>query len=438
MKSHCVLLLAWIGMISIVAAEDKIAPPEFYTGDGQLAALIQTLLAENPQIRAAAAMLDASRERAPQARSLPDPMLSLRLFGGTPETRVGPQEQALEFSQQIPWFNKRALQAERADHAASGIAWQVRDLQYELVAELKKAWFESAYVQEALQVNHEERALLKRFEETTLTRYATGQGNQQSVIKVQTDISRLLDRQTMLQERLRAEERKIARLIGRPDAACALQPISLTLLAGEFPSADMETEAMEIHPRVKAWQQKIEADRALSRRKALDTRPDFRFGVGYTLVGGREDLVGRMNPPEDNGQDIWAVSVGVNLPIYRRRIRAAVAEAEAGVRSSELQLEQSRDRLRYGLQEASLRVQSRSERFRLYQELIIPQAEQSLASAEAAYTNNRLDFLDLLDAERVLFQARLTTHRLLADYWIAMADLERGLGRAFPAGENKS
>jgi outer membrane protein TolC len=438
MKSICVFLLAWTGMISVATAEPAMELPEFYANDGQLESLIETLLAENPQIRAAAAMLDASRERAPQARSLPDPTLSLRVFGGTPETRVGPQEQALEFSQRVPWFNKRALQAERADYSASGIAWHVRDLQYELVADLKRAWFESAYLQEALEVNDEERSLLKRFEQTTLTRYATGQGNQQSVIKVQTDISRLDDREAMLQERLRVEERKIARLIGRPEAVNTLQPISLQLLTEDFQSLEMETEALEIHPRVRAWQQQIEADRVWSRRKALDTRPDFRFGVGYTLVGGRADLAGQMNPPEDNGQDIWAVTVGVNLPIYRRRIRAAVAEAEAGVRSSELQLEQSKDRLRYGIQEALVRVQSRSERLRLYRELIIPQAEQSLASAETAYTNNRQDFLDLLDAQRVLFQARLTTHRLMADYWVAMADLERGLGRAFPAGDDKS
>jgi hypothetical protein len=34
----------------------------------------------------------------------------------------------------------------------------------------------------------------------------------------------------------------------------------------------------------------------------------------------------------------------------------------------------------------------------------------------------------------VLFEVRLTYHRLLADYWVALADLEHGLGRPFPAG----
>ena len=78
------------------------------------------------------------------------------------------------------------------------------------------------------------------------------------------------------------------------------------------------------------------------------------------------------------------------------------------------------------------------ERGSLYREVIIPQAEEALASAEAAYTTGKLDFLDLLDAERVLFQVRLTYHRLLADHWKALAELERALGRSFPGEREES
>ncbi len=65
--------------------------------------------------------------------------------------------------------------------------------------------------------------------------------------------------------------------------------------------------------------------------------------------------------------------------------------------------------------------------------MIIPQAEESLASAEAAYTTDRLRFLDLLDAERILFQSRLVYHRLVSDGWIALAALERAIGQAYPS-----
>ena len=432
-----VALIAVVGSFGLVSSSRADEPAAFYANDAQLSSLMERLLDGNTEILAARSTVEAKRERVPQAKSLPDPTVSLRWFGSPPETRVGPQQQSLEFSQGVPWKNKRALQAQGAEYFAEGVAWRVRDLERVRVAELKKSYFEIAYLQEALRVNEEEKALLQRFEDTTLTRYATGQGIQQSVIKVQTEISRLQDQRTKLQAWMDGKTRKIAELIGRPGMTLDLTPISLGFASMELRASDLEEVAAESHPRVQAWLQQMEADRVRTKRRKLDTKPDFRFGVGYTAVGDREDTAGRLTPPEDNGQDIWAVMVGVNVPIYRHRIRAGVAEAQADLRASEMRLEQTRDRLRYEIQEAWLRMEASEERGHLYLDLIIPQAEESLASAEAAYTTNRMDFLDLLDAERILFQARLTSHRLLADYWIAIAELERGLGRSFPSGVNK-
>ena len=89
------------------------------------------------------------------------------------------------------------------------------------------------------------------------------------------------------------------------------------------------------------------------------------------------------------------------------------------------------------MRDTVVRLESLDSRTRLYEDVLIPQAEESLASAEAAYTTNRQSFLDLLDAERTLFQARLISHRLLANFWIALAELEEQLGRPFPALVNR-
>jgi outer membrane protein TolC len=338
----------------------------------------------------------------------------------------------LEISQGVPWFGKLGLQGERAEHSAGSVSWRVRDLERDLLAELKREYFDAAYLQESLAINADEQALLERFERSALTRYATGEGIQQHVVKVQTDISRLADKEILLRERLDAVQRRIAQLIGRPHLDLSLKPVSLPLLDLEFDRAELEEEALGAHPEIRAVLKQIEADGAWLRRRRLDWRPDFRFGIGYVYVDEREDDPGRQVPPEDNGKDVLALSVGINLPIYRRRISAGVAEANESLQSSQLSLQDTMDRLRFEVQESVLRLESFDERARLYRDVLIPQAEESLASAEAAYTTNRQDFLDLLDAERILFQVRLTYHRLLSDYWMALADLERGLGRRFP------
>jgi outer membrane protein TolC len=405
----------------------------FHSPDEQLRGLISTLLEENPQILSFWARSRSSFERAPQQKSLPDPQLTYRYFAQTPETRVGPQNHSLEFSQGIPWSGKRRLQGQRAESLASGFTWEAADVERRLVAQLKESYFEVAYLQEALTVNTEERELLRRFESIALKRYATGQGIQQSVVKVQTDISRLEDRDSELRERLDVVLRRISELIGRPASPLALQAIQLPMPDVSYDREALEQFAVSAHPRVRAVEQRIEADQVWAKRQKLESRPDFRLGAGYIVVGNREDPAGVTNPPDDNGKDALALTVGINIPIYRKRIRAGVEEARESERANGELLEAVRDRLRFDVQDALLRLDSLSERGRLFREVIIPQAEESLASAEAAYTTDRLGFLDLLDAERILFQSRLSYHRLVADLWIALSDLELSVGESFPS-----
>ena len=183
-------------------SDREISAADFHSADSQLRRLMAIMLAENPAIIQARARYRSGLQRVPQARPLPDPQLSYRYFTRSPETRVGPQEQALDLSQAIPWAGKRRLQAERAEEFAGSLAWRVRDIQRRLMAELKTNYFNAGYVQEALTINGEEMELLGRFEAIALTRYATGEGIQQSVIKVQTDITRLVDREVSLHKQL--------------------------------------------------------------------------------------------------------------------------------------------------------------------------------------------------------------------------------------------
>jgi len=404
----------------------------FHLPDGQLGALISTLLESNPQVAALRARSRAAFQRVPQEKSLPDPLFTYRYFAKTPETRVGPQDHWLEFSQSVPWGGKREQQSLRAQSLATGTSWEAEDLERALVAQLKRGYFEAAYLQEALTVNSEERDLLRRFEEIALKRYATGQGIQQSVVKVQTDISRLDDAETELRQRLDAVLRRMSELTGRPESPLTLGPIELLLPDLTFDAQELEQLAVTGHPRVRAMEQQVEADGHWVKRRKLDARPDFRLGVGYIVVGDREDIAGTTNPPEDNGKDALALTVGINIPLYRQRIRAGVAEASESEQTHRELLNAVRDRLRFDVQEAVLRLDALGDRGRLFHAVIIPQAEESLASAEAAYATDRLGFLDLLDAERILFRSRLSYHRLVSDLWIALADLELSVASAYP------
>jgi outer membrane protein TolC len=282
----------------------------------------------------------------------------------------------------------------------------------------------------------DEHELLRRFEAIALTRYATGEGIQQSVVKIQAHLSQHQARRTEFMQGLESATLRIGELIGdggppRLDRIELFLPDVVTLDGGASPALDQ-------HPRLMAMDRAIEADRLWAEREKLESRPDFRLELGYTDVGKRDDPAGIQSPPPNNGQDIVALTVGFNIPLHRKRQRAGVAQAAQSIRAQESRRRADENQLRFEGKDAWLRVESSGERARLYRDVIIPQAEESLASAEAAYSTNRLGFLDLLDAERVLFETRLVYRRLISDVWLALAELELALGRPYPAvsGEN--
>ena len=70
------------------------------------------------------------------------------------------------------------------------------------------------------------------------------------------------------------------------------------------------------------------------------------------------------------------------------------------------------------------RIPLLSEQLKLYDDVLIVQARESLRSAESAYAAGTVGALDLLDAERVLFQVRVAAERARTDLGIAFAGLE--------------
>lgn len=432
-------LLATALLAGLLAGPAAAAPRDagaFHADDPRLADLIDRLLHDNPSLLAAVARADAAAARPESAGALPDPELTYRWFARTPETRVGPQEHALELMQALPGPGKRGLDAERAQATADADRSDAEARALSLVAALKRMWYDLAALQETLQVNLEEQRLLERFEEMTRGRYAQGQGSRQGVIRVQTEISRLLETEADLRGRLETHLHHISDLIGSEEHGLGIGPIELELPDPAFDRLELEERWLDVHPRVVAARARVEAAGLEAERRSVENRPNFKVGLGYTFVGRREDPAGIAMPPEDNGKDVLALSVGVSLPLGRDRIRAGVAEATDRRRAGEQELRAARNEVAHAIQEALVRLDALVKRAHLYRDVILPQSAESLAAAEDEYAAGRGGLTEMLEAARTLFRARTMEARLVSDVWIALTDLELATGtRVMPADE---
>jgi outer membrane protein TolC len=88
--------------------------------------------------------------------------------------------------------------------------------------------------------------------------------------------------------------------------------------------------------------------------------------------------------------------------------------------------------MEYSIRDQVVRMQTLRDQLDLYEEVLIPQAEEALRSSESAYETAQLGILDLLDSERFLLRSRLMFARYNADFLRAMTDLERAVGTKFP------
>lgn len=406
--------------------------PDFYAATPRLELYVRQALDRNPSVREALARYRSTLQRAPQVSALPEPMLTFNQFVRSVETRVGPQVNSLTLSQTFPWFGKLDLRAQVALQEAVAEYQMYRARQREVVAQVKRAFYELAFVDQAIGLVDQEQSLLGHYEQLAQTRYSTGQGLQQPVIKLQGEITILINRRKVLAAQRESLVARLNTLRDLPpaDPVPPVEPLRL-------PEVHPELEALyalgeQNREELKAAMARVErAERAVELAKK-EYWPSLTVGGGLTNIEGREDAPGVAMPPPDNGKNAYSFSVGLTIPLWRDKYRAGVlenTETLIGQRNNYLQI---RNEIEFTVRDQVVRLETLAEQMDLFEQVLIPQTEEALRSAESAYQTGQLAALDLLDSERVLFQQRLAYARFRSDYLTALAEIERAIGAKYP------
>ena len=172
-----------------------------------------------------------------------------------------------------------------------------------------------------------------------------------------------------------------------------------------------------------------EADLALAQRSRW---PDFSVGVAWGRVLERRDPAGRTLPPTSNGKDVYSVTLGVNVPLFRAKYDAGIREAAERAEAARAAHRATVNETQRAIRAATFRLEAIERQWDLLDRTLLPQAEQALLSTEAAYSTGGADVIDLLDGGRMLLDVRLSLARLHTDYFSTLADLERATGSAIP------
>lgn len=430
-RSACLIGLVTTLCLRPGLAQESMAP-DFYVSDPQLETYIGQALDANPWLRQALSRYSAATLKISQVTAMPDPEVTFTQFVRSVETRVGPQQNSLMLSQRFPWFGKLDLQGKAALREASAIYEQYRAFGREVAARVKDTFYEIGYVDRAIEIVEEEQFLLQHYEQLAETRYATGQGPQQAVIRLQAEITKTMHGIHMLMQQRTSLEGRLNTLRDRPPG----EPIP-AIIVSELPQVDLDLAALfELgeanRPELLGILDSIEKEELTAERARKDYWPDVTVSAGLVNVGGRDDPAGRAAPPSGNSKNVFSVSVGINIPLRRDKYRAEVLAAGERRRAEREGYDYLVADMKFEIHDQVNRLETIRTHLALYDDAAQVQAESALRAAETGYQTGQLGALDLLDSERMLLDIKMNRERLVFDYMQALARLELALGTRFP------
>jgi cobalt-zinc-cadmium efflux system outer membrane protein len=164
----------------------------------------------------------------------------------------------------------------------------------------------------------------------------------------------------------------------------------------------------------------------LAKRERL---PDFTIGVQYI------DTDDAAAPVNDSGNNPVIGTLGINLPLWLGKNRARIASANYQKTAAQFTLENREQTLDADIQQTLYQLRDADRKINLYKESLIPKAQQSLEVNRKAYESGHMEFINLIDAERVLLEFELSHERARVDHLIARGRLSQLTGINFLTGD---
>lgn len=379
--------------------------------------LVERALSRAPSLAARRARLESVQFSVKAADALPDPMVEFEYrAGGFPRYTIGSDPGSmLGASVRQDLLSKGRRAARRGTATASvnqsragldALAATIRTSVRERYARLYVLDREDETLGNA-------RQLLRLLEATTSARYAAGEADQASLLRVQLENTRLGERAADLaNERLvvttdlnRLLDDEPGTAIGRvrelpaptPRAALASDVI-MELVAERAPEITLRRSDTE-----------VAAKRVAEQRQEL--KRAWSVGTGLYWLGGLDRMA--------------TFNVGIELPFWKdRKQRPLIAAAERDLAAAQAEMADTAATVRAEATRLRAAWQTATEQIDRYRTAILPQSTAALDATRSSFLAGRGDFVSVLDEFRRWVEVRVGLARREADRYVAAIQLD--------------
>lgn len=365
----------------------------------------------NAELKSKFEQWKAALEQIPQAKALPDPQFTYGKYVRQSDMQMN---QMLSIMQTFPWLGKIEAQTDSASAMAKAARQRFEAARLKLNWQVKKEFFEFLYLKDAIDIAQQNFDLIKNFEQIALTKYTTAAGTHPDIIRAQIELAKFDEILVSISELKKPQVARLNALLNRP-AFGALdwpQKPAIAKLAVDYAQLinllkDKNPEIAELAWMVESAKNEIK----LAKKKFY---PDIGVGVEWTQF----DRSGG-----NSGRDAVLLAFQMNIPLWRDSYKAAETQARINERMTAHKKIQIENDLIAQVAVVLYDIEESQRKINLFGD-IIPKTEQLVTASQSAYKAGTVDFLSLIDSQRMLLQYNLDYYRAVTDNQQKLAEME--------------
>jgi len=374
------------------------------TATSSLSNFLTYALLNQPQVEAAYFDWLASVEGITVARSLPDPQLTFQMDIQEVVTSLMP---GLMMS--FPGFGKLRAATAVAVAGSQVQYYAFRSASLQSAYAVQSAYYRLYFLDERIRVNRDTLSLLSDLAKLARAQNEVGKATLQNVLRAQIE-------QDRVETEIANLEDSRAAMVAQFKAALGLgadQPTPPVPQRFESTPLDLTSEkllelALAQNTRLKGMEADVRVAEAAIAQAYKARMPDASVGLMADV---------KMNPL------LYRPWGTVSIPLWRDKLEAEFAQAQANKRAGEARLTAEQIALVAAVAEKAFLYREATRTLQLLQDQLLPKQRSSLELARSAYLAGQTDFLNLADTEQTLLRFGLNEVEARTQRELSLAEL---------------
>ena len=362
------------------------------------------------ELAAAQREVDASDGGVQQAGTRRNPELNATVE----DTRSATRSTTTTLGFPIELGGKRAARVSAAERSRDLARAQLAEARARVRAGIVLAYFSTVVAQERVKLASDSADLAARAADVVGKRVTAGKTSPVDATRARVDAANAQLELADARAELQSAKQTLA-------AAWGATSPHFEAVDGDIGSVPVRAPAADLLQQVETSPSLVSSRVEIDRRKAV---------VSVEKSKAVPDLVVNAGVKRDNelGRTQAVIGISIPLPLFDRN-QGAVHEASKRAEKAEDDYAATRVRLIAEVNQAATQLATAQTSLQTIRETVLPAAQQAYAASTTGFEAGKFGFLDVIDSQRSLLQARARYLNTLSSAWQAATAIDRLLGR---------